>query len=755
MVSAAGRGECGAVKTTLPLALAAAAAAHAQAPATPPPPPTAPAQQIEITGGRDNDTDQRRQATASKIVIGREEIDKYGDSNLGEVLRRLPGVTTPGAPGRGGPPRMRGLGNGYTQILIDGQRMPPGFSLDSLTPEQIERIEILRAPTAETGARAIAGTINVITREGYRRRINELRPGVQVEDGELSYGLNATRNDSLDDFIYNLTIGAFTNRRRNESRTDTVDTALAGGAVTEQTTDRSEVHEIRKGTNLSGRLQWRLAGGDSFTVNPSLFHIEGRSARRFTLDQALPAPPALPLYDDGSTSGDSRFTTARVGATWRQRLGTDLRLEADGGVNGAEGASRSLRTERRDGQASPLRTLEDSARSRERGWTLRSKFTQLVGGDPERPGSEHSLVAGLEAEGVNRRETRSTLDDGAPVLAQYGDTLTASSRRLAAYAQDEWSLTPNWALHAGLRWEGIDTQGDAGDGTRPENRSSVATPLLHAVWKPDPKGRDQVRLSLTRSYRSPQLAQLVAKPSVASKYPVSGGNDPTGADRAGNPGLKPELATGVDLAVERYLSGGGLLSANLFSRRITDLIRNVVSLEDVPWSTSGRWVSRPQNIGRARTHGLELEAKFGLDQLVEGAPRVELRANAAFFRSRVDSVPGPDNRLDQQAKATLNLGADWRIRGTPLAVGGNVNAVPGYATQEDEKQRVTLGAKRVVDVYGLWTFNPATALRVLASNLAPRDYESGNTITTATYVEAATTRSPSAVNWQLRLELKL
>jgi outer membrane receptor for ferrienterochelin and colicins len=116
-----------------------------------------------------SDTDLRRQSTAAKIVIGREEIEKFGDATVGEVLRRLPGVTTPGAPGRGGAPRMRGLGGGFTQLLIDGQRLPPGFSLDSLTPEQIERIEILRAPTAETGARAIAGTINIVTREGFKR----------------------------------------------------------------------------------------------------------------------------------------------------------------------------------------------------------------------------------------------------------------------------------------------------------------------------------------------------------------------------------------------------------------------------------------------------------------------------------------------------------------------------------------------------------------------------------------------------------
>ena len=78
---------------------------------------------VEIKSNRDNPTEERRQSTAAKIVIGREELDKQGDGTLGEVLKRLPGVTIQGAPGRGGAIRMRGLGGGYTQILLDGQRV--------------------------------------------------------------------------------------------------------------------------------------------------------------------------------------------------------------------------------------------------------------------------------------------------------------------------------------------------------------------------------------------------------------------------------------------------------------------------------------------------------------------------------------------------------------------------------------------------------------------------------------------------------
>ena len=356
-----------------------------------------------------------------------------------------------------------------------------------------------------------------------------------------------------------------------------------------------------------------------------------------------------------------------------------------------------------------------------------------------------------------------------PDLADFGDNLKASSLRLAAYAQDEWQLSPNWGAHAGLRWEGITTRGDTGQGERPSNRTSVWTPLLHAVWKPDPKSRDQLRISLTRSYRSPPLGALIARPSINRDYPVVPNNPPDGPpnpenypDSAGNAGLKPELATGIDVAIERYLEGGGVLSANLFHRSISNLIRSQVNVEPVvPWSTGPRNVRRQRNIGDATTSGIELEAKFRLDQLFSGAPGVELKTNLSLYTSRVSSVPGPDNRLDQQAKATGNLGADYRLRGLPFTLGGNVNWVPGYTTRLDVDQSTRVSTKQVWDVFALWTINPTTGLRLLANNLDPRDYTttgvngSVNVGTGATERTTSQSFGPSYTNWQLRLELKL
>ena len=735
-----------------------AQASPAAAPGTAAPSGSAP-QQVQITGGRTSDTDERRRATAAKIIIGREEIEKFGDATLGEVLRRMPGVTTPGPPGRGGPPRMRGLGGGYTQLLIDGQRIPPGFSLDSLTPEQIERIEILRAPTAETGARAIAGTINIITREGFTRRLNDLRIGAGLEDGKLSPGLNWSRNDTAGTLIYNIAAGLFVARRSALSTTETTDEDLNTAQVSRLQREVASGEDKRHGLNLTGRLQWRLGeGADSLVLMPSIFHSTANNQRLFVLTQSVGSVPAP--YDSGHSESDSAFTVARVNLMWRQRLGPG-RMELNGGASGWRARSESLREEAGSASTAVLsRSLDDRSQTRQNSLNLTGKYTLLSGG--QTPGvNEHSLVFGSEVDAQRREETRTTvqsLNGGAPapLLQDFGDNLSASSLRVAAYAQDEWAINPNWAVHLGLRWEGIDTKGEAqGSQAAPHNRSSVWTPLMHAVWKPDAKGRDQLRMSLTRSYKSPDLGTLIARPSISSRYPVSGSNVPTAPDRAGNPALRPEQALGLDVALERYLDNGGLLSANVFVRRIQDLNRSVTALEAVSWSPVPRWVARQQNVGNAITRGIELEAKYRINQIVAGARPLDLRANLSIFDSSVQGVPGPDNRLDNQAKATGNVGADYRFRGVPLTVGGNLNWVPGYRTQVSGEQATSVNTKRVWDAFALWTFSPAVGLRLLGSNLAPGDTINSNALTVGTVRETARTVTPSYINWQLRLELKL
>ena len=338
------------------------------------------------------------------------------------------------------------------------------------------------------------------------------------------------------------------------------------------------------------------------------------------------------------------------------------------------------------------------------------------------------MAAGWDLESGRRSDRRITTENGLPTLTEFGDTIEARTLRLAAYAQDEWDWSPTFSFYLGLRWEGIQTRSDS-QAQHVSNLSSVLTPLAHMVWKLPDAPRDQIRLSLSRSYKSPTTAQLIARPFISNLYPdTTKPNLATSPDRAGNPALKPELAWGLDTAFEHYLDAGGLLSANIFVRKIDNLIRTVRQQETPLWAPNTlRWVARPQNIGGALSAGLELEAKFRASDLWATDWPLSLRTNGSLMWSRVDGVAGPNNRLDQQPRYTANVGADWPIKGWPLTIGGNLNFTPSILIQQIDSQIYRQGLKRVLDGYALWRISPEASLRLSVANASARDYETGNT----------------------------
>ncbi len=704
---------------------------------------------VEIRANLESDT--RRLSTAAKIIIGREEIERYGDSSMGELLKRLPGIVSSGRPGRGGPPAMRGLGSGYTQIMIDGERAPRGFSLEDISPEQVERIEIMRAPTAETGARAIAGTINIITRGGYVKYLNNLSVGASLENGKAAPGASWSRSDTVDGMSYSLTLSAARMERANDESKTTVTESLARPQVLTVLQTMQEVTRAQSQRDMlhaNGRWQWGGTGSDSLVLTPMLTmsHNQGQSSSTLTQSGGV-----LP-YALSDTASDNRFAMLRLGTSWSRRMDGGARLLLNNNL-GRSTWNNSANILQSGGANGSLPLSQDSVQT-DTTWNSSAKYSLLIA-------EKHNLVSGLELEMNQREQSASSLRDGQNPLGDFDGDLSASSRRLALYTQDEWDINPHWAAHAGLRWEGIHTSGSAGQGQATvSNQSAVLTPLLHAVWRPNLASKDQIRVSLTRSYRSPDLGRLIARPTINRIFPDRGANSALHPDSAGNPDLQAELAMGIDTAYEHYLPGGGLLSANVFVRQIDNLMRSQTALENVPWADVPRWVSRTQNVGSAITSGLELEAKFRLREIYIEAPAVDLRANMSLLQSRLTSLSGPNNRLEQQPDGTLNLGADYRLSGLPLRLSGNVNWTPGYTTRLADDREIWQSDKWVLDASALWVLSPSAQLRLSASNLLARDYLSGGSLrSTQTNglpsLDTSQNSAPSYLNLQARLELKL
>ena len=98
----------------------------------------------------------------------------------------------------------------------------------------------------------------------------------------------------------------------------------------------------------------------------------------------------------------------------------------------------------------------------------------------------------------------------------------------------------------------------------------------------------------------PPISSLTPRPYTSSN------NGPLTPDEQGNPDLRPESATGLDLAFEQYWEKGAQISFGAFVRGIDAVVRDETRL------LNGRWVAAPFNGGSAIVWGLETDTRFGL-----------------------------------------------------------------------------------------------------------------------------------------------
>jgi outer membrane receptor for ferrienterochelin and colicins len=691
------------------------------------------AQRVEIAA-RQGSTELRRAASVAKQVYGREELDKFGDTNALDVLRRLPGVNV----GAGGP-RMRGLGAGYTQILINGDPAPPGFALDQLNPAQIERIEVLRAPTADMSAQAIAGTINIILKDAPRRSQRDLRLGLADGSQRPMANLNLTLGESKGPLALSLPVSLFEWRRENRYTTDRQMPGTDGQPARAQQVGQQQVWGY--GYNLAPRLNWKFS--DEQTLSVQSFAQKGYWNNRTAQDNRVFA--GQPVLDD-DTAQHGTWQNLRGNLVWVNRFREDQRIELKAGVQ------QSRFTFDAQNLRQGVERLRAVGGGEDEGLTQAGKYSLLLGRD-------HSLTTGWDLEARRRQEERTVTQQGQPVLPDFeGQPFDARVRRQAFYIQDEWELSAQWQIYLGLRHERIHTE-SRGQAAPVVNDSRVLSPLAHLTYKLDPKGRDMVRASLTRSYRAPNLGTLLARPSINAQYTDTGkANTALAPDRIGNPALAPELSTGLDVAFERYLSGGGMWSVGLFHRNITDLVRTVTTLGPVAWATVPRWVAQPVNFSKATTSGLELEVKGRapelLPSLLPNAKNLNLRASVNFYRSRVAALPGPDNRLDGQQPWSATLGFDQRIDGLPLNVGGSLSLNPAYDTQLTLDQLQQRTRTRTLDLFGQWVFRPGLSMR-LAASAGVQPFGPPNGATTTRLANGDYTRNDRQTQPQFNLSLDM
>lgn len=128
-------------------------------------------------------------------VLGQEEISQSGSLTVAQLLAEQAGVEfySNGGEGKSSSLMLRGATAKQTLVLIDGMRVLSATagttSLENISLDSIERVEILRGPASSLyGADAIGGVVQIFTKRGKGAPALRFNAGVGAE-GKRVFGL--------------------------------------------------------------------------------------------------------------------------------------------------------------------------------------------------------------------------------------------------------------------------------------------------------------------------------------------------------------------------------------------------------------------------------------------------------------------------------------------------------------------------------------------------------------------------------------
>ena len=153
------------------------------------------------------------QTASNVIILDRKDIENSNSNSLSEILDSLPGISSgnQGGVGQTSSYFIQGFEKKYVSILIDGVSYADNTApqsetyLNSISLDEIERIEILKGPQGSIyGSSAAGGVISIITKGNSKKGINTSFQSSFGSYGTLSSSLNTGYSDEKWDLYLSL-----------------------------------------------------------------------------------------------------------------------------------------------------------------------------------------------------------------------------------------------------------------------------------------------------------------------------------------------------------------------------------------------------------------------------------------------------------------------------------------------------------------------------------------------------------------------
>jgi iron complex outermembrane recepter protein len=694
----------------------------------------------------------RGNGTAEPVLVyGEDYFQRFEPLTAGDALKRVPSVTFLSDVIESDGARLRGLDPGYTQILINGERVPGpnadrSFFLDRIPAELIEQVEIVRSSSARRSGDAVAGTLNIVLRDalaldgGYVKgggllfNDGELKPtagiyyGGALGPGRVLIGANlqgrynpkeklSLRYDDSPENNPNFATEDFANREDQSDVRDGTDYAFNGSYVIDADTTRFEVsgnYVLTDRTETERSFEYNVESGTPGPIrfeddeNPGLL-TDAHQLEDIDQENWAIAAKIAHEWSLGETSFKANYARFddNVDSTETE---VDFETGEEGDLEDPEWESQLTVSRNED---------EELSFALDHEVPVSDAITFVAGGfwqDKDR----HTDVTNFTQDGeLDSRNWSQTVNNPADLVVaddfesdDDDDALShiEEDRRdlFALFEGDHGAL--KW--EAGLRWENTNVQiADFlvdPDDVQAEYDYDYDYLLPSASLKYD-TGSGRITASAARTVRRPQFDYLT---------PVTLEEELGDNDLRGNPLLLPEKAWGGDLGYEHHLGRTGVIGVNLFYRKIDDLIEIADTgdrrVEDEGTEDEESFpILQPRNVGDGEVYGIEFDLSADLGFI--GLPDTGVFGNLSLLDSSVDDAFG-ERRFNDQSDIVYNFGVIQNLRQLGAAFGATYRKQgEAFGRIVGEEVTTTYGAD--LEIFVEKRFGDSFTIRAVGSNL--------------------------------------
>jgi TonB-dependent receptor len=214
-------------------------------------------------------------------VVASDQIGRFPDQNIGDALKRVPGITIQLDQGEARFGQIRGTDPRFATVMVNGERVPSAegdsrvVQLDLIPADMVQLVEVNKTVTADMDGDAIGGAVNIQTRQAPTggRVSYTLGSGYNfLADRPMLQAGAVLGNRFLDDKLGVIVAGSYFDHRLGSDNIEGVwDLDDNGNRYLNEFQIREYVVD-RTRRSLSGAFDYRFAPGQSITYRTMYNH---------------------------------------------------------------------------------------------------------------------------------------------------------------------------------------------------------------------------------------------------------------------------------------------------------------------------------------------------------------------------------------------------------------------------------------------------------------------------------------------------